>query len=146
MQRMLWRAITPSSTVSVELDDVLDAGRTAAQKRAVVCHWEPSGDQRFDRFRPTLGENREIANRSFEGIAPGVHRAENYLILEHEIAHHQISVDFHRPLSTGYAGKNEYAVIAELLDHLESQTRCAGRFIDQIDGRNRGCQIGKRVS
>lgn len=99
----------------------------------MILHGKTAGDERLHGFGPALREYAEIPNRSFESVAAGVHGAENHLILEHEITHHQVGIDLDWGFATRDAGENKNPIGAELLDHVKSKTGGAGRFVYQID-------------
>src|SRR5262245_2979137 len=91
------------------------------------------GDQRSHGCGPGLLEKLQITDRRFEGCAPSIDGPEYHLVFEHEVAHHQIGIDFYGALATGHASKDEDAVHAEMLNHVEGELRSARGFIDQID-------------
>src|SRR5215470_6820127 len=116
---------------SIELDDVFDPSGTAEQEIAVGIHWKAPGDERLYRVRPALGESCEIANGIFKGVASGVDRAEDDLVFQNQIAHHQIRIDFDGSFSPRNAGENEDAVRPEVFHHFKRQARRSGCFVDE---------------
>src|SRR6476620_9794539 len=118
---------------SIECNYILDAAAPAKQEIAVCFHGKASGDERLHGIGPAIEKGPDIADGSFESVASRIHGPEHDLIFQHQVAHHQVGVDFHRPLPSRYSGEHKDTIGAEMLDHIESQTRSAGGFIDKID-------------
>lgn len=57
-----------------------------------------TGDEGTNRVGPTRHKDTEVADRSLEGVAPGVHRSEDHLILQDQVSHDQICIDLYRSL------------------------------------------------
>src|SRR5439155_21883770 len=87
-----------STSVLRERNHVLDAGRPPEQELAEFLRRVSAADQRAQRRRPAPAELRNIADRRLEGIAARIYRAEDHLVAQHEVAHHEIGVDLDRTL------------------------------------------------
>src|ERR1700739_2583589 len=118
---------------SVKLDYVFDPSGAAEKKIAVCFHWKAPSDQRPHRVGPALFKNPEIANGVFEGVASGIHRAEDNLVLQYQVTHNEIRLDFDGTLSSGNTRENEDAVRPEVFHHFERQIRSTRCFVDEID-------------
>ena len=86
-------------------------------------HWKASGDECLHGIRPAIEKTSDIADRSFESVASRIDGPEHDLIFQHQVAHHQVGIDFHRSLPSRYSGEHKDAIGAEMLDHIEGQTR-----------------------
>jgi hypothetical protein len=125
-------------------DDVLDAARPAQQQVAMLLHRIPFGDQQPHGFRPFLGEYLQIGDGGFEGVAIGVDRAVDDLVLENQIAHDEIGIQFDGPFASRYARENEDAVRPQQFHQLERHAGRAGRLVYQIDVADQRRQLLQR--
>src|SRR6476661_3108728 len=105
---------------SIECNYVLDAAAPAKQEIAVCFHGKASGDERLHGIGPAIEKGPDIADGSFESVASRIHGPEHDLIFQHQVAHHQVGVDFHRPLASGYSGEHKNPVRPEMLNHIKS--------------------------
>ena len=118
---------------SIKLDYILNPSGAAEKKIAVCVHWKAPSDQRLHRVGPALGKSAEVANGVFEGLASGINRAEDDLILQNQIAHHEVGIDFDGSLPSRNASEDKNPVSAEILHHFERQARSTGRFVNEIN-------------
>src|SRR5215813_8933554 len=98
---------------SIKLDDVFDPSGAAEKEITICVRWKPPGDQRLDCVRPALGKSPKVANGIFERVASGVDCAEDDLVFQNQIAHHEIRIDFDGSFSPRNPGEDEDAVGAE---------------------------------
>src|SRR4030095_11711677 len=118
---------------SIKLDYILDPSGTAEKEIAVCVHRKTPGDQRFHRIRPTLGKSPEVSNGVFEGLASGIDRTEDDLVLQDQIAHHEVGIDFDGPLPSWNASEDKNPISAEILHHFARQARSPARFVHEIN-------------
>src|SRR5712692_9561274 len=121
------------STLGSKLDDILDPCGAAKEKILVRFDGEATGDESSNGVGPAILESSNVTDRGFERVATGVYSSKDDLILQHEIAHHQVRVDLYRALAAGDSGEDEDAVGTENLHHGEGEARCAGRLVYQVD-------------
>src|SRR4030095_16199986 len=118
-----------AASESIQLDYILYSSGPAKKEIAIGVHGKAPGDKQLNGLGPAFGKNADVTNGVFERVTPGVNRAENDLVFQNEIPHHQVGVDFDGAFPAGHAGEDKDAIGAEILDHFKRQASTPRRFV-----------------
>src|SRR5215471_5388734 len=128
----------------VKSDHRLDASRPAENQVRRLLRWVAAGDERRHHGRPAQPEGVKVPERGCEGICPGVHRAQHYLVLQHHVPHEASRVRLDEGLHARDAGEHEDPICAEHLQAFKSEMRMPDRLVDQIDVAHLFRQVRER--